>query len=217
MEDHETEWPEGPSLEPPVGDRSPIVELRQYTLRPGQRDVLIELFEREFVESQEAVGMALIAQFRDLDDPDRFVWLRGFRGMASRAEALADFYDGPIWAAHREAANATIVDSDNVLLLRPARPTSGFALGSSDRPPPGTTGVPAGLVVATIYSVDGLADGGFVDFFERALAPVLTETGAAILASFVTEPCPNTFPRLPVREPEHVFVWFSRFSDPAAY
>jgi hypothetical protein len=37
--------------------RYPIVELRQYTLRPGQRDVLIDLFDREFVESQEAAGL----------------------------------------------------------------------------------------------------------------------------------------------------------------
>jgi hypothetical protein len=29
--------------------RCPIVELRQYTLRPGRRDVLIDLFERELV------------------------------------------------------------------------------------------------------------------------------------------------------------------------
>src|SRR5437870_12322186 len=34
-----------------------IVELRQYTLHPGQRGVLIDLFDREFVESQEALGM----------------------------------------------------------------------------------------------------------------------------------------------------------------
>ncbi|MDX8463676.1 NIPSNAP family protein, partial [Mesorhizobium sp. VK2D] len=32
---------------------SPIVELRQYTLRPGQRETLIALFDREFIESQE--------------------------------------------------------------------------------------------------------------------------------------------------------------------
>ena len=51
--------------------RYPVVELRQYTLRPGQRDVLIDLFDREFVESQEATGMAIVGQFRDLDDPDR--------------------------------------------------------------------------------------------------------------------------------------------------
>lgn len=38
----------------------PIVELRQYTLRPGQRDALIDLFDLEFVETQEAVGNVLL-------------------------------------------------------------------------------------------------------------------------------------------------------------
>src|SRR6266480_4971886 len=115
----------------------PIVELRQYTLHPGKRDVLIELFDREFVESQEILGMYVIGQFRDLNDPDRFVWLRGFRNMSERAEGLTAFYTGPVWKANREAANATMIDSDNVLLLRPARPSSGFALGTTDRPQPG--------------------------------------------------------------------------------
>src|SRR3546814_14914788 len=41
---------------------SPVVELRQYTLHPGQRDVLIELFEREFIESQEATGIRVIVR-----------------------------------------------------------------------------------------------------------------------------------------------------------
>jgi hypothetical protein len=97
----------------------PVVELRQYTLNPGMRDVLIELFEREFVESQEATGeIVIIGQFRDVDKPDRFVWLRGFADMPNRARALQEFYGGPIWKANREAANATMIDSDNVLLLR---------------------------------------------------------------------------------------------------
>src|SRR5450432_2088836 len=84
---------------------------------PGLRDVLIELFEREFIESQEALGMTLVGQFRDLDNPDRFVWLRGFADMTIRAQALEAFYSGPIWRAHRAAANETMIDSDNVLLL----------------------------------------------------------------------------------------------------
>ena len=79
----------------------PIVELRQYELRPGQRDVLIELFDRELVESQEAVGMQLIGQFRDLDRPDHFVWLRGFADMEHRRQGLEAFYRGPVWKAHR--------------------------------------------------------------------------------------------------------------------
>jgi len=62
----------------------PIVELRQYRLHLGKRDALIDLFEREFIESQEALGMAIVGTFRDLDDADRFVWMRGFTDMTSR-------------------------------------------------------------------------------------------------------------------------------------
>jgi NIPSNAP len=129
----------------------PVVELRQYTLHPGNRDVLIDLFDREFVETQEEVGIKIIGQFRDLDHQDHFVWLRGFRDMTARAKALNDFYNGPVWKAHREAANATMIDSDNVLLLCPAFPTSGFSLENLKRPPVGSEEVPTSLVVATIY------------------------------------------------------------------
>src|SRR5579859_1595599 len=103
-----------------------IVELRQYTLHPGQRDVLIDLFDERFVESQEAVGMTVLGQFRDLDDSDRFVWLRGFDDMSRRAQALASFYGGPAWKEHCNEANQTMIDSDNVLLLRPAAKGNGF-------------------------------------------------------------------------------------------
>lgn len=33
----------------------PVVELRQYTLKPGMRDVLIDLFEREFIEKMDLI------------------------------------------------------------------------------------------------------------------------------------------------------------------
>ena len=69
----------------------PVVELRQYTLHPGKRDILIDLFDREFIEPQEALGITVVGQFRDVDDPDRFVWLRGFRDMVSRAKAAGFF------------------------------------------------------------------------------------------------------------------------------
>ena len=86
-----------------------VIELRQYTLKPGQRDVMIELFDRYFVEGQESTGMTVIGQFRDLRRPERFVWLRGFPDMTHRHQSLEAFYGGPIWAAHKNAANATMV------------------------------------------------------------------------------------------------------------
>jgi NIPSNAP len=195
----------------------PIVELRQYTLHSGKRDTLIDLFDREFVESQEALGMKIIGQFRDLNNPDRFVWLRGFRDMPSRAEALKAFYGGPVWKAHGKAANATMIDSDNVLLLRPARPITGFALENTERPPRDAREIPKGLIVATIYYFDRSVDAGLVEMFERKMKPILTEAGALVLACFITEDSANTFPALPVREGKHVLVWFSRFQDEAAY
>ncbi len=85
----------------------PVVEVRQHTLHPGGRNALIELFEREFIDSQEASGIGVVGQFRDLDDPERFVWLRGFQSLEARGAALAAFYGGPVWEAHRGAANAT--------------------------------------------------------------------------------------------------------------
>ncbi len=194
----------------------PIVELRQYTLHPGKRDTLIDLFDREFIESQEAFGMNVIGQFRDLGNQNRFVWFRGFRDMPSRARALEGFYGGPVWKAHREAANATMIDSDNVLLLRPARPGSEFLFGN-DRPGSGTQGNSKRLIVANIYYFDAPVTEDFIGFFEDVVKPALTDAGASILACFVTEHSVNTFPRLPVREGENVFVWVSSFRDEAAY
>jgi hypothetical protein len=195
----------------------PVVELRQYTLHPGKRDVLINLFDREFVETQEALGVKIIGQFRDLDHPDRFVWLRGFRDMPSRAKALNDFYGGPVWKTHRDAANATMIDSDNVLLLRPALPTSGFSLENMSRPTAGSDEVPTSLVVATIYYFADPVTPDFINFFEHTLRSAAASLGATISAYFVTENSENTFPALPVRAGENVFVWFSTFPDLAAY
>jgi hypothetical protein len=195
--------------------RYPVVELRQYTLRPGQRDVLIDLFDREFVESQEAAGMAIVGQFCDLGDPDRFVWIRGFDSMPSRARALASFYGGPAWKAHSARANATMIDSDNVLLLRPVTAHSGFPAPAGARLPAGHAPAAPSHILVTIYYRDRPFDQAFADFFDRQARPALTRTGAVPLACLQTEHAENTFPALPVRTGENVFVWLARFASPA--
>jgi len=195
----------------------PVVELRQYTLVPGGRETLIELFEREFIETHEATGMTVIGHFRDLNNPDRFVWLRGFSDITTRATQLQAFYTGPVWKAHRDAANATMIDSDNVLLLRPTSPNAGFQLDNISRAPAGSTKKREDILVATIYHLGTTKVADFATFFKREVQPHLTNAGISVLASFVTETHPNTFPRLPVREDANVFAWFSRFPDRKAY
>ncbi len=191
-----------------------VVELRQYTLHRDQRDVLIELFEREFVESQQALGICLLGLFRDLDDADRFVWLRGFRDMTERGEALHAFYSGPAWQQHRAAANATMLDSDNVLLLRPAGSVPACAVGTGRR---AETDGARGIVVATLHYFEHAVDAATVDGLNRALAESPGLGDGDLIAAFVTEAAANNFPRLPVREGEHVFIWLARFADESTY
>jgi NIPSNAP len=201
---------------PSATDRG-VVELRRYALHPGARETLIDLFEREFIETQEAVGMEVLGQFRDLDDPDSFVWLRGFRDMAARAEGLAAFYGGPVWAQHRDAANATMIDSDNVLLLRPAHPLPGPTLDRAARLPADADRQHRHLVALTICYLTREAAPTFPTFYERELGPALRGAGAEDLMTLASEHSPNNYPALPVREGEEVFVWLSRFRDEAAH
>ncbi|HEV8692853.1 MAG TPA: hypothetical protein VGQ93_01515, partial [Lysobacter sp.] len=60
------------------------------------------------------------------------------------------------------------------------------------------------------------AEQGFVGRFDAALAPLLRTAGAEVIATYITDASENTFPRLPVREGERVFVWLARFDDVAA-
>lgn len=187
-----------------------IVELRQYTLRGGQREVLVSLFEKRFIEPQNELGAHVLGIFRDLDDPDRFVWLRGFKDMASRPIALASFYGGPVWHANAAAANATMIDSDNVLLLRPVNPGLGLPARAAQAASSG------GIIGATIYYLHGVDAAQFSQVFDQAILPRLVSAGARPFARLVTEESPNNFPRLPVREHDRAFVWFAHWQDLAA-
>jgi len=194
-----------------------IVELRQYTLYPGKRDSLIWLFEEKFIESQQDVGIEVVAQFHDINDANRFVWIRGFDGMEARLKALTDFYYGPVWQAHRNQANPMLYDNDNVLLLHPATVGSGFVVDAGKRPARGDRPARDTFVVGTIYYFEHQVSEAFVAQFEHELKPLFENGGARVLASYVSEKGKNTFERLPVREQDNVFVWFASFTDRQAY
>jgi hypothetical protein len=161
-----------------------IVELRQYTLVPGKRDVLVDVFDREFVESQESLGMRILGTFRDLDRDDRFVWLRGFEDMAIRLAGLTSFYGGPVWKEHGPLANTTMVSVDDVLLLHPVTHLT----------------LPAERDVSTAESelVITVHDRALLSQLDRGLG--LLETDNSI----------NDFPALPVREGVDVAVRIGR-------
>jgi hypothetical protein len=193
-----------------------VLELRQYILRPGTREPFIELFDQIFADPQDATGMTVIGEFRDLDHPNRFVWIRGFQDMPARASELAAFYAGDAWHSHRDEANASIDDSGNVLLLEPASPALRFS-NIPARPGPGDTHSRMALVVVTLYYTRTTDPGAFATQFDQSLRRLAEADGARTLAAYVTSSHENNYPKLPVRSGEHIFVWVCAFTNAGAY
>jgi hypothetical protein len=161
-----------------------VVELRQYTMKPGGREVLTGMFERIFIREQAACGLHVLGVFADADRPDRFVWLRGCRDMAARGLGMHAFYDGPVWRHHRAAANATMVDASYVLMLKPVTAWPAWPRDGE-----------AATWTATVFRLAAEPD----DVLRQRLR-------ASGLAWLETEPADNNFPRHAMRRGEWVVV-----------
>jgi hypothetical protein len=182
-----------------------LIELRRYLVKADQRDAFVALFDREFTEQQEACGMMPVGHFRDRDDPRGFVWFRGFAHAEQRARALTAFYrESDAWKEHRGAANGALLDNDDVLLLREARPGSGFDLERCARPS-GMQARTASTVPVAVLMLERAADEAFITAFEAGVLPHVNAQ-AHRTSYFVTDSRANDFPALPVREGEFAFV-----------
>lgn len=187
----------------------PVVELRRYKLHPSRLPDLLAVFERHLIEPQENSGMTVGGTFADEDDSASFTWFRGFADHGARVRALETFYGGPVWARHCDAANATMVDSDDVLVLRPTQPAYGPAAAvlrgeREDLPRPER-------VLLGTCGLSAEADTHETWFATTGCAEVEDVLGTRITA-WRTDSTPNGFPRLPVRD-ERALAWLAVFSD----
>ena len=100
--------------------QSPLLEIRQYRIAPGQRPRFAEFFRDRARPSLERWGIAVYGPFDDLDDPNNFVWLRGFPNMVERDRRKASFYQSKLWLEEmQDEAFSMIEDYSNVLLAMP--------------------------------------------------------------------------------------------------
>lgn len=188
---------------------TPVVELRRYRLHPGRREALIALFEERFIEPQEGAGARILGTFRVDKDPDSFVWLRGFTHFGARPAALGVFYGGPAWRANRDAANATMLDSDDVHLMRAISPEAG--LPPELRLPRAGEKLPA---LRHTLLISELRYPEWIGNYHLWLRLFLRKAGADPLASFATLPAENNYPALPVWQNRHVHVALLRSAAP---
>jgi hypothetical protein len=161
--------------------------------------------------------MTIVGQFRVVGDPGRFFWIRAFPDMEARAKALRNFYEGPVWRANRDAANKTMIDSDDVLLLHPAATHSGFELDGLTRPPEHAAEVDRSAFVSTIFNFDQPVENDFAVSFDAGFGASMRRLGMDPIARLVTDRSDNTYPKLPVREGVNAFVALATLSDETSF
>lgn len=80
-----------------------IVEVRTYRVKPGHRDEFIRFFEAQAIPAMQSYGIRVYGPLQDIENPNKFVWLRGFPSLEERDQMKAAFYGGKVWTDEQEA------------------------------------------------------------------------------------------------------------------
>lgn len=107
-----------------------IVEVRAYRIKPGRREEFIKFFETRAVPALRSYGMKILGPLVDLENPNKFVFLRGFPSLEERERMKDEFYEGPLWKNELEAIAMPMIDSYDVILCET---TSGFVADGLSR------------------------------------------------------------------------------------
>ena len=187
------------------------VEFRRYTIKEGEREHFAQYFDTYFPEALQELGTIVAGDFFERKNPSGFTWIRGFHTLDDRAVVNAQFYAGSVWKEHKKTMNDLIVDSDNVMLLRPLSPERGIPILPAVDPIVEDNGS-QGIVVAQIFTLK--ADS--VEAFAKAAEPTFASYRAAGVREagvLVTLDVPNNYPQLPIRTDGPFLVWLGVLKD----
>ena len=93
-----------------------IVEVRSYRIKPGHRAEFIDLFEKRAIPALRSYGMQVLGPLLDVENPNKFVWLRSFPSLEERERMKDDFYGSDLWKNELEAIAMPMLDSYDVIL-----------------------------------------------------------------------------------------------------
>jgi hypothetical protein len=188
-----------------------VIEFRRYTIKEGEREHFADYFESYFPEAFQQMGAIAFGQFFERKNAAGFTWMRGFKNTDARAVINAGFYYGPLWREHASTMNSLMLDSDNVLLLRPLSPEHGIPVLPAVDPVNERNGA-QGVVIAQVFAVKPNSVDAFAQKAEATFA-AYRAAGAREAGVLVTLDVPNNFPQLPVRTDGPYLVWLGIVED----
>jgi len=98
-----------------------IVEVRSYRVTPGKRDEFLRTFETRSIPALQAHGMKIVGPMVDVENPNKFVFLRGFPSMEELHRMKNDYYGGKIWKEELEHILMPMLESYDVILCETTR------------------------------------------------------------------------------------------------
>ena len=93
-----------------------IVEVRSYRIKPGRREEFIKLFESRAIPALREYGMPVVGPMLDVENPNKFVFLRSFPSLEERDRMKDAFYGSELWKKELEPLAMPLLDSYDVIL-----------------------------------------------------------------------------------------------------
>jgi hypothetical protein len=93
-------------------------ELRQYRMRPGQREAWVKVMEEEIIPFQTKMGMVICGSFVGEEDKDLYVWLRRFDSEEERERQYEAVYQSDTWKNDIGPRVGELIDREQIKVTR---------------------------------------------------------------------------------------------------
>ena len=92
-----------------------VYEMRQYRIRPGQREHWIEFMEGTIIPFFVEKGIVIVASFLGTEEQDLYVWIRRFDSDEQRQRLRKAQAESEYWQHHIAPRLPELIDTENML------------------------------------------------------------------------------------------------------
>ena len=93
-------------------------ELRQYRMRPGQRDNWVKFMEEEIIPYQVSKGMVIVGSWVGQEEEDLHVWIRRFESEQERERLYEAVYQSDRWKNELSPRVEELIDRSKIIVTR---------------------------------------------------------------------------------------------------
>jgi NIPSNAP len=101
-----------------VEEAAMFFELRQYRMRPGQRDNWVKFMEEEIIPYQVSKGMVIVGSWVGQEEEDLHVWIRRFESEQERERLYEAVYQSDRWKNELSPRVEELIDRSKIIVIR---------------------------------------------------------------------------------------------------